>query len=123
QPVRFWNEMTEKLQQSNGQPLMVQWERPDSLMSTTLASNGPAVAIMSDTLGGIYILEATVTPRWSDSDEKFVLGVGGPDPALLGAEFGVRHRDFNPIEAIHAGATETWQYTSAIVTSLKRVFT
>lgn len=123
QPVRFWAELTRKIQQSKGQPVEIQWERPDSLSEPNLASNGTAVSIERDTLAGVQIMQATVAPTTNPEGDGYQLGIQGPGEDLLSAEWGVRHKDYGFFEAIGSGTKDAWVNTAAIATSLKRIFT
>ncbi|HYE57188.1 MAG TPA: site-2 protease family protein, partial [Rhodothermales bacterium] len=53
----------------------------------------------------------------------FRAGIAPPTPDQLAAIFGRREHRYGPIEALGAGATQTWRATSTVVTSLTRVFT
>lgn len=145
--VRFWNEMTTKIQESEGQPIVLQWVRPDSLVNDRITDERVEVPVPTshpDSLddstvvtegseqprriarrGDGWLYESVVTPRRDDSDDRYYLGIAAPtanDPLLLN-EFGVRHRDYTLGTALSAGVSETWLHSKAIVTSLKRIFT
>ncbi len=106
EPIRFWRDMTEKIQATGGEPFTLRWERPDSL-----ADRPPPPAaqwVGSGTNGRVY--EARVTPR--KEGDRYVLGVYQI----------TRFVDYDFGEAVTAGLKDTWLNTKIIVTSLKRVF-
>ncbi|GIV57220.1 MAG: RIP metalloprotease RseP [Bacteroidetes bacterium] len=105
QPVRFWHEMTGRIQQTEGRPFALRWLRPDSLAAVVPPGLQPV-----DTLAGGLVYEATVTPEVSG------------DRILLGVYQIVRFVDYDLGEAVVAGLDDTWLNTKIIVTSLKRVF-
>src|SRR5690606_22029273 len=147
-PVRFWNEMTIRVQESEGRPILIRWERPDSLVERDPAFSEAIVATPTthpDSLddesassmgdgqgprvigkrGDHVVFEAEVVPQKGPDDDRYYLGISGPlpnDPMLL-REFGMEHRTYTFTEAILSGISVTWVNTKAIVTSLKRIFT
>ncbi|QXD16302.1 RIP metalloprotease RseP [Rhodocaloribacter litoris] len=103
-PIRFWHEMTERIQQSEGQPLTLRWARPDSLEGVI----PPGLqAVGSSEYGRVY--EASVTP--DERGGRYVLGVYQL----------TRSVDYGFGEAVVAGLEATWLNTRIIVTSLKRI--
>ncbi len=106
EPVRFWRDMTEKIQASGGEPITLRWERPDSLADRPVPPAAQWVG--SGTNGRVY--EALVTPR-KDGD-RYVLGVYQI----------TRYVQYDFDDAVVAGFKDTWLNTKIIVTSLKRVF-
>ena len=120
EPVRFWREMTTKIQESEGQPMVLRWERPDSLaglappsgVRRVMANDSAAVIPVGSArvaVNGI-VLEGQITPR--ESDGRYVLGIFQL----------VRHEQYSLAAAIPAGIVDTWVNTKLIATSLKRVF-
>ena len=107
EPVRFWAELVNRMESSAGQPVTVEWTRPDSAS----AANAP------------QRYEARVTPMRDSADETYLLGVSGPTPQQLQQEYGVRHISYGVGEAAVAGVEQTWGTARLIVISLKRVFT
>lgn len=95
EPVRFWAEMTQMIQASEGQTLNVAWIRPEA----------------SDTGEG-QPYSATMTPHQSD-DGRYVIGIGWAE----------RHLSFSFGEAIVVGTVDTWLNTKTIAVNLKRIFT
>lgn len=134
EPVRFWAQMTEKIQSADGGALAIRWTRPDSLLSEDAASNAASGenAASGDTAsparlvrltpgqGGLY--EARLTPRYDSTAGSYVIGVYGATPAMIEHEFGVKHTRYGPGEALAGGVEETWSTTGAIAESLRRVF-
>lgn len=147
-PVRFWNEMTVRVQESGGRPVVIRWERPDSLVDAPAAigqavlptptthpdslDNEPVTrspdeqgSRIAGTRGDHVLFEAEVVPQKGPDDDRYYLGISGPlsnDPILL-QEFGMEHRSYTLPQAIQSGLSVTWINTKAIVTSLKRIFT
>lgn len=111
--IRFWQEMAEQIQRTEGAATTIRWLRPDSLMQ-----NGEAVPMAHTPQGALF--EATITPEAGD-DGRYLIGIAAPSTDMLAAEFGQRTRTFSPGEALVAGATETWSYAENIVVSLKRI--
>ncbi len=105
-PVQFWAEVTDFMQENEGRPVEVAFIK------------APEGALIAPRTGEPVV--ATVTPR--EMDDRYLLGVGLPATNMLWEEFGIRTLNYGPIEAVSAGATETWVTTRVIVTSLGRVF-
>ena len=125
--VRFWQEMVEFVQKTEGAPVSFRWERVDSLATDTMAS-GPTTIVRRD--GSKTVYEATVAPRYDEQRDRYLLGVFGPDPErssiikkMIHAEFGVQHVEYGPGEALIGGVTAAWENTRTIVITLKRVIT
>jgi len=116
-PVRFWEEMTGQIQMSEGAPILVQWQRPDSLAS----EDGSRIAQVVEHISNATVYEAAVKPV--PEDGRYMLGVGGPTYEILAEEFGFEQRRYSPMQAVAVGFEETWVNTSAIAISLTRVFT
>ena len=107
-PVRFWGELVDRMQGSQGQPVTVQWMRPDS-------ARGAA--------GAARQYEARITPMRNSTEETYLLGVAPPTPQQLQQEYGVRHVSYGIGEAALGGIEQTWGTARLIVISLERVFT
>jgi regulator of sigma E protease len=119
EPVRFWTELTTRLQATEGQAVSIRFERPDSLGTIADASGLAAVGAGE----GTTVYESTVAPRFDEGTERYMLGVAPPTQPMILAEYGIERREFGFFEALGAGVTETWTRTGAIATSLQRVFT
>jgi len=121
--VRFWQEMSTYIQETEGQPVTFRWRRPDSL-ATADTSAGPAVLVRQTPKGLVF--EASVAPMYHDEQERYLLGVRGPGASpltqqMIYSELGVKTVEFGPGEAIVAGARSVWENTRNIVVTLKRV--
>ena len=120
--VRFWMELTEKVQAAKGQPLTVRWLRPDSLAEEGASPDttaGPTL-VRTTPRGAVY--EAQLAPEEDPESGQYLLGVQRPSPLILEREFGVRRRDFGVGEALVTGVEETWSTSKGIVVSLQRIF-
>jgi regulator of sigma E protease len=106
QPIRFWSEMTEQIQKSEGAPLLIRWERPDSLAA---ARPGGAESVQRGVHGGA-VYEAELLP--SQEGDRYVVGIY-PYREYI---------DYNVATATVAGVADTWLNTKLIATSLKRLF-
>lgn len=120
-PVRFWDEMTGRIQAAGGAPVAVRWLRPDSLVAGDQVLPAGARLVERRAEGAVY--EAPVQPEFVAGERRYMLGVAEPTPQMLAAEFGVREQRYEVGEALVAGAAQTWGTTRSIVTSLQRVFT
>ncbi len=107
-PIRFWHEMTKRIQESAGDAFVLRWERPDSVSSTEIASG---VRLVGPGEEGGKVYEADVTP-----------GVDG-DRFVLGIYPLIRYVNYGFGDAIVSGIRDTWINTQLIATSLKRVVT
>jgi len=106
--IRFWHEMTKRIQNSDGAAFELRWERPDSLAAAPVPPT--AVALGPGTEGGV-VYEAKVTP--APDGDRYVLGIY---PL-------VRYVNYGFGDAIASGVADTWINTRLIATSLKRVVT
>jgi len=120
--VRFWAEMTDRIQALEGAPVRVRWARPDSLVSE-LGEITTSAAELVGQRGGVHIYEAEIEPTYHEATESYLLGLMGPSSEMIAREFGQQHRSFSIGGAITAGFSETWMNSRAIVTSLKRIVT
>ncbi len=106
QPVRFWVEITQVIQNSGGQPLDFEWIRPG--VSGETATDTPGA--LPGTSDGRY--RATIAAA-QDEDGQYRIGIGLPE----------RRETFGFGEAISVGVSATWLNTKAIVINLRRIFT
>jgi len=123
--VRFWQEMVEVIQKTEGAPVTFRWRRPDSLVADTAAS-GPFTLVREAGPGTIF--EATAAPRYDEQRDQYLFGVKGPRGSsttqqMLFAEFGIQRVEFSPGEAFVGGLGAVWENTRNIVITLKRVIT
>ncbi|MGI9174122.1 MAG: RIP metalloprotease RseP [Rhodothermales bacterium] len=126
QPVQFWQEMTELIQRSEGEPILVEYARPDSLAEQTSASDEDAVSSSAERTGerdGAQLYQARVAPQLLEAEDRYMLGVGGPTEPMLASVFGERRESYGLFGAMAAGVEETWTSTALIAVSLKRIFT
>lgn len=121
--VHFWNELTSRIQATDGESMVIRWERPDSLVEAYEESD--RVALPPPVGRGMHgdIYEVAISPDYDDGSERYVLGIYPPSaaPAILSHVFGVTRKDYGLGEAMVSGTAETWVKTQAIVTSLRRV--
>ena len=117
--IRFWAELTERIEASEGEPLTLTVRRPDSLAAAGAAPGSGA--------GGAQTFTRQVAPRQMDTQqgERYVLGIYNlrQAPELFQQAFGVQYRSFGLGEAVVAGTQETWSNLENIATSLQRIFT
>lgn len=107
EPIHFWMQVTELMQQHDGDSLTLSYIRK------------PEGAVIAPRTGGEQV-DVRIAPR--EQEGRYVIGVTVPQVEMLWAEYGKEHRAFGPGEAIAAGVEETWINTKVIVTSLGRVF-
>ena len=124
--VRFWFEMSSRLQESKGQPVSLRWRRADSLVSDTTGPAGPTSIVRQTQRTTTY--EATIKPSRDDQSDRYVLGVynAGASAAtqkVLQDTFGVQRVQYGPAEAFTTGLTAVWENTRNIVVTLQRVAT
>jgi len=123
--VRFWQEMSHLIQESEGNPVSFRWRRPDSLATPDTAA-GPATLVRQT--DGAAVFEATTTPMYLEDGDRYVLGVqsAGANPTtqrMLYSELGVKEVAFGPGEAFVGGLRSVWENTRNIVVTLQRVIT
>jgi regulator of sigma E protease len=108
EPITFWLQITEMMQESGGDSLDVTFARApeDGLIAPRT---------------GVEVETTRLRPRQSD-DGRYLLGVTVPSTEMLWEEYGREHEAFGPGGALVAGVNETWVTTKVIVTSLTRVF-
>jgi len=104
--VTFFLDMKEFVQNSEGEPMLVRFRRPDSLVSFV----PEGATLVEDAVGTGLVYEVTIEPQLQDS--TYLLGVN----RLL------YFRSYSPVQAIGAGLSDTWTQTAVIGTSLKRLF-
>lgn len=102
--IRFWAEMTGRIQAAEGSPVTIRWRRPDTSAA-----------------GAFSVSEARVAPVLQE--DGYLLGVYGPGADRLALEFGAVQRRFGLFEAAGAGMGDTWTNARVIVLSLGRIFT
>ena len=122
--VRFWPEMSELIQQAEGRPVPVRWVRPDSLA----AQPQETPARLVGTRSGHYVFEAEIAAEKDDELGRYLLGIGDPQRGterarqMLYAQYGgLQTERYGPMEAIAAGANDTWSYGRNIVVTLYRI--
>ena len=114
--VRYWVELTQRLQDVGASPVVVRWLRPDSLAS------GGDVSPVART-DGAAVYEATVRPMRDETLDRYLLGVGIPTEAMIAEIWGAQHESYSVPGAVAAGFSETWLNARLIVVSLKRMVT
>ncbi|GMQ83150.1 MAG: RIP metalloprotease RseP [Rhodothermia bacterium] len=105
-PVSFYSTMSELVQESEGESMVVRFRRPDSLSGII----PPGAVAIDDPSGAGVLYETSVAP--TKDGGRYLLGVRN----YLATQ---KH---TPIEAIGAGLSDTWTSTSVIITSLGRMF-
>ena len=118
--IRFWLEMNDMVQASDGAPLIVQWRRPDSLIVSSSDTASAATLVGTTDQGRIY--QTTLVPQQESESGRYLLGVQGPTQPMLEREFGIRRQTYGVGEAIVAGTRDTWSNAKGIVVSLQRIF-
>lgn len=123
--VRFWQEMSARIQASEGEPVSFRWRRPDSLMAADTSSS-PAVLVRQTADGAVF--EGRGAPRFDEQRDRYLIGVQDPssNPStqqMLYSELGFRTVSFGPIEALAQGGKAVWENTRNIVVTLQRVIT
>ena len=132
--IRFWAEMSDAIQASEGRPLTVQWLRPDTLASDTLSADasrvdslaGPASVVAKNEQG--WVFESRFAPAQMEESGRYVFGITDARASpgtlqMIHDEFGIVQRSYGPLEAMQAGVTEVWTTSRNIVITLQRVVT
>jgi len=124
EPVRFWAEMSDIIQASDGEPMTVEWFRSDSLKADT-ADASPATVVDRRPDGVVY--RNRITPTKTESG-RFVFGVTNAQASeqtmqMIYDQFGIEQRTYGPVEAFTAGAQDVWTTSRNIVITLQRVAT
>ena len=119
--VGFWSEIAPLMQETQGEPIAIEWERSLDMADTTMAlpENVERIAVTSSTV----TYNATVTPMLSEDTGMYVLGVYRPNEGMMEGLLGIRKDELSVSRAIVLGINETWSNTGAIVTSLSRIVT
>jgi regulator of sigma E protease len=115
--VAFWTELSDAVQASQGQPVTVQFARPDSLVDGAAVLDSAATAT---DLGDEMLYTTQIRPM--QADDRYQLGVAPISVAQMLDYYGIRSERYGPIEAMGAGWAETTQQTRNIVANLGRVF-
>jgi regulator of sigma E protease len=108
-PVRYWEELTERIHASAGRPVYLEWVRP----AAAVEPDAPPVEVA----GSWAVYRARVEPRETPEGE-YRLGVQA-DPDALGVEY----RQYGVAEAIGAGVQDAWTHTAFYVQVIARLFT
>ncbi len=118
QSVSFWAQIKTLVSGSEGAPLQIRWERPDSL-------NTPGDLESVSVRPGYSTYETEIVPRTIATAGGSLVGIGVEiaHGELARKEFGFVHNDLGFFESISAGVGETWQKGKLICTGLSRVFT
>lgn len=119
--IRFWMEMNDRVQASDGAPMVVRWLRPDSLAGEDARSDTSVATLIRTTEAG-PVYEATLTPQRDAESGRYLLGVRGPTQRMIEREFGAQRQQFGVGEALVAGTRDTWSNAKGIVVSLQRIF-
>ena len=129
EPVRFWEQLSEKIEAAEGQPLTIRWKRPDSARAGGSRADGASTenanrSAPSDSQRGRRrgVFEAQVTPRYDSTAGRYLVGIGGPTRAMMRERLGERSVSFGVGEALAAGVGETWTTTENIAESFQRIF-
>lgn len=123
--VRFWQEMSTKIQETQGKPVSFRWRRPDSL-ATADSVAGPGVLVRQTEQGAVF--ETTAAPQYDEERDRHLLGVAAAGSnamtqQMLYSELGMKTVSFGPGEALVEGMNSVWQNTRNIVVTLQRVVT
>ena len=146
--VRYWAQLTPALQAGTG-PVRVQWQRSAALAEAAQGTGSDEardavdqatgsdearaaldqgireeqeVLYQDPTSGAGRMYEGSFVPQ--DTTEGIMLGVSAvTDGPLLAELYGQRHDRYGVGEAVVGGVEETWQFTTAFVMSLGRLFT
>lgn len=119
-PVEFWAQVMEYIGTSEGDPITVQWTRASDQADTTaqLAETTRILTVNDDAV----VYEATLAPMFNEDEERFMIGVAPPTTDIISEHLGVREEQVAFFQAVVLGMEETWTNSTAIVTSLKRIF-
>ena len=120
--IRFWQEMSERIQAAEGRPLSVRWFRPDSLASDPDA----AATTLVDTQADGRVFQAEVAARYDDGADRYLFGIAGPRQSsvtqqMLYRQFGVQTDTYGPAASVRMGVIDAWTYSENIVVTLQRV--
>lgn len=125
EPISFWGEMTERVMQSDGEPMTFRWMRPDSLLEEggDLEEDTAAEVRLVEERDDHHIFETELEPEHSEEEDRYVVGIYHPPVSMLASEFGIETRTFGPLEAMASGTRDAWVNTRAIAVSLQRLVT
>jgi len=124
--VRFWMEMSDLIQETEGASVQVRWYRADSLVGAR--SDPGTSSLVRETEEG-QIRAAEIAAEYDEEEDRYLLGVLNPSApgaspvtrTILYDTFGFRTTTFGPLAALRAGVQETWTYGRTIVVTLKRI--
>jgi regulator of sigma E protease len=124
EPIRFWAEMSDVIQASEGEAMTVEWFRADSLTTDTSAA-GSATLVTRREGGAVY--RNRIQPTKTESG-RYVFGVTNAQASpqtmqMIYDQFGIEQRSYGPVEAVTAGAQDVWTTSRNIVITLQRVVT
>ena len=119
--VQFWQQMTDLIQGSEGQPFELEWQRSVARVDST-AELAASVSVVERN-ASYWTYRAEVQPRLDEASNRYMLGVAPPTPAMVAEAIGYKEREVSFAEAVSLGLDETWVSSITIVTSLKRIFT
>jgi regulator of sigma E protease len=125
EPIRFWAEMSDVIQASEGEAMTVEWFRADSLTTDTSAAAGSATLVTRREGGAVY--RNRIQPTKTESG-RYVFGVTNAQASpqtmqMIYDQFGIEQRSYGPVEAVTAGAQDVWTTSRNIVITLQRVVT
>ncbi len=124
--VRFFLELSDRIQAAGAGSLTIRWARPDSLIADDAEGSDGALPVpVRRRAGDAAVYQAELTPDYDAEQDRYLIGVAAAPPGgpMIQEEFGVQTRTYGPGEAVVAGAQRTWSTTTGIAESLKRVFT
>ncbi|MDX1531958.1 MAG: RIP metalloprotease RseP [Rhodothermales bacterium] len=115
EPVQFWGELVDALQDASGEPVAVRFVRPDSLAAEEMDLE----PVGRTRVGAVY--EVTVTPERRDG--RYLLGVHSASGPQLEALYGIEYERYGFGEAVVAGSAETVEWIALYGRLIKRLFT
>jgi regulator of sigma E protease len=116
--VSFWQEMVDRLQESDGSAISVRFARPDSLMTEALP---PGVSRVGR-IPAADLFEAALVPD-RNAEGRLMIGIIGPTADQLRALFGIQLREYGLGSAIAAGTRETVNWVHMYTIFIQRLFT
>jgi len=118
EPVQFWLQLVDRLQDADGATRTLRFARADSL-----AEGAPAEGLrqVARTLG-TTVYETEITPAASP-EGRYMIGVAAPTLDQLRALFGIERREYGLGQAVVAGSRDTVGWVSLYGTLIKRLFT
>jgi regulator of sigma E protease len=109
-PIRYWEELTEAIRASGGDPVAIEWARP----AAEVRPDDPAPLARRD---GWAYYRGEVAPR-ETADGGYLLGVGA-DPEALG----IQYRQFGVAEGVAQGSRVAAGQIAFYVEMFGRLFT